>query len=112
MTWSTPIAEPLGAIVGVAAGELASLASNRVSKALKINEQTAELLTTTSAHFAASVATKAAVNCACADPIGLGINPVTATCTSTVHGVARAYGVPAVKNALQGESEKPALNPG
>lgn len=100
MPWSTPVAEPLGAIVGVAAGELASHYSDKVAKSLSLDKQTAKLLTTTTAHFAASVATKAAINIAAGDPVGLGISPVTAGMTSVAHGVTNAYIAPKVKRLL------------
>jgi hypothetical protein len=100
MAWSTPVAEPIGAISGVIAGEIASHYSDRLAKSLNLDRQTAKMLTTTTAHFVASVVTKGAINVAAGDPIAAGINPVTAAMTSTAHGATKAYVVPKVRQLI------------
>jgi hypothetical protein len=111
MVWSTPISEPVGTIAGIAAGELSSLCSQKVARALNIDRQSAEFLTTTVGHFAASVTSKVVVNAMCADPIGLGISPTTAALTAVTHGATRAYVLPPIKRALRGYPQDPVLKP-
>jgi hypothetical protein len=109
--WSTPLSEPVGAIAGVAAGELASLCSNQVAQALELDQQQAEFVTTAVSHFLGSLASKAVVNTLCGDPIGLSISPTTAALTAVTHGAVRAYILPPIKNALRGYPQDQVLEP-
>lgn len=100
MVWSMPIAEPVGAAVGVIGGELATGLSKVVAEKLEIDEDAAKILTVFVGHLVSAVASKAVVNVIAGDPIGLGLNPVTSAATSVAHA--------ATKHMLSEQKEIPA----
>jgi hypothetical protein len=97
MAHSTPIAEPIGIIVGLTAGEFASYVAEKAANKLDLDKKTTKAVATLAAHFTASVVTKAVINIVLADPIGLGINPATAAFTAVGHASVK-YAIDEIKS--------------